>query len=49
MMAREEGVKKKSEYFLHTPGTQAQKTFFYPRLMGPSKCTHSASHSLPSE
>ncbi len=28
MMAREEGGKKKSEYFLHTPGTQAQKTFF---------------------
>ena len=36
MMAREEGVKKKSEYFLHTPGTQAQKTFFYPLVVGHS-------------
>ena len=30
MLAREEKVKRKSEYFVYTPSTQAREMFFYP-------------------
>ena len=34
MLAREEKVKRKSEYFVYTPSTQAREMFFYPLVTG---------------